>query len=106
MAVQTCHVAQAAQLLASGSGTPKEKLVMCGKMIWSATVLARDWPPDLLEKTNRIKRVLMKGGTVEKTVEQMSESAASECLKQLTRGTAELAATIAEAREQGRIPRK
>ncbi len=101
MAVQTCHVAQAAQLLASGSGTPKEKLIMCGKMIWSATVLARDWPAELLEKANSIKRVLMKGGTVEKTVKQMSETAVSECLTQLTRDTAELAATIAEARKQG-----
>jgi uncharacterized membrane-anchored protein YjiN (DUF445 family) len=105
MGVQAGHVAEVAQLLASGRGTPKEKLVTCGKMIWSATVLARDWPPDLLEKANHIKRALMKDGTVEKTVKQMSESAASECLKQLTSDTAELAAEIAESLKQDHFPR-
>ena len=95
-------IAQAAKLLATGPGTPKEKLVLGGKLIWAARTLPGDWTPDLLERANSIYRGLLKGGTVQKTVEQMDENTANKCLKQLAKDTAELAAGIEQARSQGR----
>ena len=98
-------IAQAANFLTVGPGTPKEKLLLGSKLIWAARTLPGDWTPDLLERANSIYRGLLKGGTVQKTVAQMDENAAKKCLTQLTKDTAELAAEIEQARSQGR-PRK
>ena len=105
MPVQVHPIAQAATFLTSGPGTAKEKLVLGGKLIWAARTLPGDWTPELLERANSIYRGLSKGGTVQKTVEQMDENTANKCLKQLTKDTAELAAEIEQARSQAR-PRK
>ena len=105
MPVQLNPIAQAANFLTTGPGTPKEKLVLGGKLIWAARTLPGDWTPDLLERANSIYRGLLKGGTVQKTVEQMDENTANKCLKQLAKDTAELAAGIEQARSQNR-PRK
>ena len=59
MSVPLNHVAQAAKFLTSGQGTPKEKLVMGGKMLRVAMMLAGDWTPDLLEKANGILAALL-----------------------------------------------
>ena len=98
-------IAEAANFLTSGKGTPKEKLIHGGKLIWAATILSDDWTPDLLERANSIYRGLLKGGTLKKTVEEMDENTANKCLKQLAKDTAELAAEIEKARSRAR-PRK
>ena len=105
MPVQLHPIAQAANFLTTGPGTPKEKLILGGKLIWAARALSGDWTPELLERANSIYRGLLKDGTMQKTVEQMDENTASKCLKQLTKDTVELAAEIEKARSQGR-PRK
>jgi hypothetical protein len=105
MPVQLHPITQAAAFLTTGPGTPKEKLIVGGKLIWAARICPGDWPPDLLERANSICRGLLKGGTVQKTVEQMDENTANKCLKQLAKDTAELAAEIEQARSQKR-PRK
>jgi hypothetical protein len=105
MPVQLHPIAQAAAYLTTGPGTPKQKLLLGGKLIWAATILPGDWTPDLLERANSIYRGLLKGGTVQKTVEQMDENVANKCLKQLSKDTAELAAEIEQARSRAR-PRR
>jgi hypothetical protein len=98
-------IAQTANFLTTGPGTPKEKLILGGKLIWAARILPGDWTPDLLERANSIYRGLLKDGNVQKTVEQMDENTAKKCLKQLTKDTVELAAEIEQARSQGRPPK-
>ena len=105
MPVQVHPIAQAAAFLTTGPGTPKEKLVLGGKLIWAARTLPGDWTPELLERANGIYRGLLTGGSVQKTVEQMDENTADKCLKQLAKDTAELAAETEQARSQAR-PRK
>ena len=100
MPVQVHPIAQAAAFLATGPGTAKQKLVLGGKLIWAARTYPGDWTPELLERANSIYRSLLTGGSVQKTVEQMDENAASKCLKQLTKDTAELAAETERARSQ------
>ncbi|MGD0898866.1 MAG: hypothetical protein ABR915_13595 [Thermoguttaceae bacterium] len=102
MPVQLHPIAQAANFLTTGPGTPKEKLIIGGKLIWAAKTLAGDWTPNLLEKANSIYRGLVKDGTVQKTVEQMDENTANKCFKQLTKDTVELAGEIEQARSQAR----
>jgi hypothetical protein len=105
MPVQLHPIAQAADFLTTGPGTPKEKLVIGGKLIWVARALPGNWTPDLLERANSIYRGLLQGSTLKNTVERMDETTANKCLKQLTKDTVELAAGIEQARSQGR-PRK
>ena len=96
-------IAQAANFLTSGKGTPKEQLIHGGKLIWAARILSDDWPPNLAERANSIYRGLMKDGIVRKTVvEQMDENTAKKRLTQLTKDTVELAAEIEQASRQGR----
>jgi len=106
MSVQVCPIAQAAQFLASGSGTTKEKLITGGKMLWAATTLSKDWPPGLVEKSNRAQRLLFTGGSIQRTVDGMNEKTAAECLKELSKDVAELAAGLEQARNQRRVARK
>ena len=106
MSVPLNHVAQAAKFLTSGLGTPKEKLVIGGKMLRVAMMIAEDWTPDLLTEANRTLAALLKGGTLETTVAQMDEKTASKCLGQLTKDMTELATGIEQARTQKRLPRK
>jgi len=103
MSVPLNHVAQAAKFLTSGQGTPKEKLVMGGKVLRMAVMLTGDWTPDLLKKANGILAALTKGGTVKNTVTRMDEQTANECLNQLIKDVAELANGIGQAR---RLPRR
>ena len=98
MPVQVHPIALAATFLATGPGTPKQKLILGGKLIWAARTYPGDWTPDLLEKANSIYRGLLKGGTLQKAVEQMDENTANKCLQQLAKDTAELAAETEQAR--------
>ena len=102
MPISPHPIALAANFLTTGPGTPKEKLILGGKLIWAARILPGDWTPDLLERANSIYGGLLIGGTVQRTVEQMDENTANKCLKQLTKDTVELAAEIEQARSQGR----
>ena len=106
MSISPHPIALAANVLTTGPGTPKEKLVLGGKLIWAARILPGDWTPDLLEKANGIYRGLVKDGTVQKTVEQMDENTANKCLKQLTKDTVQLAAEIEQARSKQPLARK
>jgi hypothetical protein len=56
------------------------------------------WPPGLLAKVTEMYAVFLKGGGVRRTVNGMSEEAATKCLKQLARDTVELAAGIEKAK--------
>jgi len=105
MPVQLHPIAQAADFLMTGPGTPKEKIILGGKLVFAARALSGDWTPDLLERANSIYRGLVKDGTMQKTVERMDENAAGRCLKQLTKDMVELAAEIEQARSRGR-PRR
>jgi hypothetical protein len=102
MPVQSNLIAQAATFLASGKGTPKEKLVVGGKLIWAARTLSVAWTSDVLERADSIYRGLVKGGSLDKTVEEMDENTAQKCLTQLTKDTVELAAKIEQTSRQGR----
>ncbi len=102
MPVQSHPIAQAATFLTTGPGTPKEKLVLGGKLIWAARLLPEDWTPDLLERANGIYQGLLTGGSVRRTVKQMDENTADKRLKRLAKDTAELAAEIEQARSQAR----
>lgn len=95
-------IAQAAKLLTTGSGTAKEKLLLVGKLLWAATTIPGDWTPDLLARANSIYRGLLRGSTLRNAVEEMDENAASKCVKQLAKDTAELAAAIEQVRSRGR----
>jgi hypothetical protein len=106
MSVPLDHVAQAAKFLTSGSGTPKERLVMCGKVLRMALMIAEDWTPDLRTEATRVLATLLDGRTLEATVAQMDEKAASKCLGQLAKDVTELANGIERARSQKRLPRK
>ena len=105
MPLQVHPIAQAATFLTTGPGTPKEKLVLGGKLIWAARTLPGDWTPELLERANGIYRGLLTDGSVKKTVGRMDENTANKCLKQLVKDTAELAAETEQARSRTR-PRK
>ena len=102
MPVQLHPIAQAANFLTTGPGTPKQKLILGGKLIWIARTLPGDWTPDLLERANSIYGGLLKDSTLKKTVGQMDQNTANKCLKQLTKDTVELAAECEQARSQGR----
>ncbi len=102
MPVQVHPIAQAATFLATGPGTPKQKLVLGGKLIQAARTFPGDWTPELRERASSIYRGLLTGGSVQKTVEQMDANAADKCLKRLAKDTAELAAETEQARSQAR----
>ena len=101
MPVQLHPIAQAAAFLTTGPGTPKQKLVLGGKLIWAARTYG-DWSPDLLERASNIYRGLVTEGSVRRTVRQMDENTANKRLKQLAKDTAELAAETEQARRQAR----
>jgi len=102
MSITPSLVEQAASFLKSSSATPKEKLVIGGKLLWSDTIFSEDWTPELLDRARTAYKFLFKHGTMKKTVEQMDENTANKCLKQLTKDTVELAAEIEQARSQVR----
>ena len=106
MSVQLCPIAQVAQFLASGSGTTKQKLIAGGKMLWAATALSKDWPPGVVEKSNRAQQALVTDGSILRTVSGMNEKTATECLKQLTKDVAELALEVEQARSKRWLARK
>ncbi|MGO8690329.1 MAG: hypothetical protein ACLQLG_11910 [Thermoguttaceae bacterium] len=102
MPVPLHPIAQAAAFLASGPGTPKQKLVLGGKLIWAAKTYPEAWTPELLERANGIYRGLLTGGTVKRTVAEMDDSVADKRLKQIAKDTAELAAEMAVEIQQAR----
>ena len=99
-------VEQAASFLKSSSATPKEKLVIGGKLLWAATMFSKDWTPELLDRARTAYKFLFKHGTMKRTVEQMDEKDASRCLAQFTKDVTQLATDIEQARSQQPRPRK
>ena len=97
---------EAASFLQSSSATPKEKLVIGGKLLWSDTMLSEDWTPELLDRARTACKFLFKHGTMNRTVEQMDEKDASRCLAQFTKDVTQLATDIKQARGQRPLPRK
>ena len=51
MSVPLHHVADVAEFLTNGLGTPKEKLVIGGKMLRMVMMIGGDWTPNLRTKT-------------------------------------------------------
>jgi hypothetical protein len=96
-------ITQAANYLTSRQGTPKEKLVLGGKLVWAARTFSGGWTPDLLQRADSIYQGLLRDGIVQKAVvNQMDENTAKKCLKQLAKDTVELAADVEQASLQGR----
>ena len=106
MSVSPRPVEQAASFLKSSSATPKEKLVIGGKLLWSDTMLSEDWTPELLDRARTACKFLFKHGTMNRTVEQMDEKDASRCLTQFTKDVTQLATDIEQARSQQPLARK
>jgi hypothetical protein len=95
---QLHHVAEAAEILSSSLGTPKERLIVGGIRLWAAMLDPAAWPPGLLDKVTEMYAVFLTGGGVRRTVNQMDDETANKCLQQLARDTAELAADIEKAK--------
>ena len=93
-------VEQAANFLKSSSATPKQKLIIGGKLLWAATMVSKDWTPELLDRAVTAYKFLLKHGNVKRTVEEMDEKDASRCLAQFTRDVTQLATDIEQARSQ------
>ena len=106
MSISPRPVEQAASFLKSSSATPKEKLVIGGKLLWAATMLSEDWTPELLDRARTAYKSLLKHGNMEKSVKQMDEKDASRCLTQFTKDVTQLATDIEQARSQQPRPRK
>ena len=106
MSISPRPVEQAASFLKSSSATPKEKLVIGGKLLWAAMMLSEDWTPELLDRARTAYKFLFKHGNMERTVEQMDEKAASRWLTQFTKDVTQLATDIEQARSQQPLPRK
>ena len=106
MSISPHLVEQAASFLQSSSATPKEKLVIGGKLLWAATMFSEDWTPELLDRARTAYKVLFKQGSMERTLTQMDEKAASRCLTQFTEDVTQLATDIKQARSQQPLARK
>lgn len=102
MPIPQDHVAQVAAFLTGGSGTPKEKLITGGKMLWAATVLGGGWTPELLAKARRSMEVLTRGTKIEYTVGRMDDATAGKCLKQFAKEVTDLSVEIAQVRDRKR----
>jgi hypothetical protein len=99
-------VEQAASFLKSSSSTPKEKLVIGGKLLGAAIVFSKDWTPQLLDRAKAAYKFLLKYDNIKKTVDQMDENAAKRCLAQFTKNVMQLAIDIEQVRSQQPVPRK
>ena len=106
MSIRPHPVEQAANFLKSSSATPKNKLVIGGKLLWAAMMLSEDWTPELRGRARTMYKFLFKDDDVERTVGQMDEKAASRCLAQFTKDVTQLATDIKQARGQRPLPRK
>ena len=94
-------VEQAASFLKNSLiATPKEKLAIGGKFVWAATMVSKDWTPELLDRARTAYKFLLKHGNIERTVKEMDEKDASRCLKQFTKDVTQLATDIEQARSQ------
>jgi uncharacterized protein YfeS len=99
-------VEQAANVLKSSSATPKQKLIIAGKLLRAAMMFTKDWTPELLNQAVAAYKVFLKGDRVKKTVEQMDDKDASRCLAQFTKDVTQLATDIEQARSQQPRQRK
>ena len=99
MSVSPRPVEQAASFLKSSSATPKEKLVLCGKLLRVA-MFSEDWTPELLDRATMAYKSLLTCDSIKRTVEQMDEKTASRCLTQFTKDVTQLATDIEQARSQ------
>ena len=100
MSISPRPVEQAASFLKSSSATPKQTLVIGGKLLWAATMLSEDWMPELLDRARTAYKFLFKHGNMKRSVAQIDEKDASRCLTQFTRDVTQLAADIKQARSQ------
>ena len=99
-------VQQAASFLQSSSATPKQKLIIAGKLLRAAMMFSKDWTPELLNQAVAAYKVFLKGDRVKKTVEQMDDKDASRYLRQFTKDVTQLATDIEQAKSQQPRPRK
>ena len=102
MARYSSRIAEVADYLSCRPGTPKEKLVIGGKMLSAALMFSSEWPPALVNKAARLKASLLKGYKVEKAVENLTDNAAKQTLKQLTQDMIDLAQEIERAKSKSR----
>ena len=99
-------VEQAANFLQSSLATPKEKLAIGGKYVWTAMMVPNGWTPELLDRARAAYNFLIKQGNIENTVREMDEKDAKRCLKQFTKDVTQLATDIEQAMNQQPRPRK
>ena len=69
-------------------------------MLWAATMVSKDWTPELLERARTAYKFLLKCGNMKRTLEEMDEKAVSRCLAQFTKDVTQLATDIEQARSQ------
>ena len=106
MSIRPRPIEQAASFLQSSQATPKEKLVIGGKLLQAALVLSEDWTPDLLDQAKAACKFLFLHGSTERTLGQMDEKAARRSLRQFTKDVTQLATDLEQARSQQPLPRK
>jgi hypothetical protein len=70
MSISPRPVEQAASFLKSSSATPKEKLLIGGKLLWAATMVPEGWTPELLDRARTAYKFLLKCDSMQRTVEQ------------------------------------
>ena len=68
MSISPRPVEQAASFLKSSSATPKEKLVIGGKLLWAATMFSEDWTPELLDRARTAYKFLFKHGNMDENL--------------------------------------
>jgi hypothetical protein len=99
-------VEQAANFLTSNSAAPKQKLIIAGKLLWAATMVSKDWTPELLHRARTAYKFLLEHGNMKRTVEEMDEKTVNRCLAQFTQDVTQLATDIEQVRSQQPRPRK
>jgi hypothetical protein len=97
-------VEQAASILKSSTATPKQKLILGGKLLRAAMMFSQDWPPEMLERATTAYKFLLKSDCMKRTLKQMDEKDVNGYLAQFTKDVTQLAADIEQARSQQ--PRK
>jgi hypothetical protein len=101
MPVQPHLIAQAADYLTNEKGTPRQKLILGGKLLWAARTFGNGWTPELMVRANNVCRGLSKDGITAVTVKWMKDETVEKCLKELTKEVVELAVQIERRRLQG-----
>jgi hypothetical protein len=99
-------VEETANVLQSSLATPKEKLIIGGKLLQAAMMFSKNWTPELMNEAKTAYHFLLDHGNMKRTVEEMDEKDANRRLAQFTNDVMHLATGIKQARSQQPRPRR